>query len=173
MDACFTLARRALAAGEVPVGCVFMLNGQCIASSGNKVNETKNATRHAEMDCIDQVLSWCKENDRNPNEVWTKCTVFVTVEPCIMCAAALKLLGIGKVVYGCRNERFGGCGTVLSIHNDGFTITNQNPFRNLNCIGGEGGEEAVELLREFYKGENPNAPFPKTKKGQKRKLDAN
>lgn len=55
---------------------------------------TTQATRHAEMDCIDQVLDWCKKNQMNSKEVFGDTTVYVTVEPCIMCAAALKLIRI-------------------------------------------------------------------------------
>ena len=98
-------------------------------------------------------------------------TVFVTVEPCIMCASALQQLGIALVVYGCANDRFGGCGSVLNV-----TLPSENPSeqeicetqksQSLKCVSGIFAEEAVELLKKFYKGENPNAPIPKSKEGR-------
>lgn len=58
MKIALTHAKEALQNGEVPVGCIFMYNNEIIANGGNIVNETKNATRHAEMICIDTVLNW-------------------------------------------------------------------------------------------------------------------
>jgi len=61
---------------------------------------------------VDEIL---KSHDVS---VFKKCVLFVTVEPCIMCAAALRLLRIGSVVFGCKNERFGGNGSILNLHTD-------------------------------------------------------
>ncbi|KAF1673420.1 ADAT2 deaminase, partial [Pygoscelis papua] len=110
------------------------------------------ATRHAEMVAIDQVLDWCKQHNRDYTEVFAHSVLYVTVEPCIMCAAA--------VVYGCRNERFGGCGSVLSISSDDMVDTGE-PFE---CISGYRAKEAVEMLKAFYRQENPNAPKSKVRK---------
>ncbi|XP_048392128.1 tRNA-specific adenosine deaminase 2 isoform X2 [Stegostoma tigrinum] len=120
------------------------------------------ATRHAEMVAIDQVLEWCHQRDRDQKEVFEQVVLYVTVEPCIMCAAALRLLNIPLVVYGCENERFGGCGSVLNISKDDLQQTG-TPFQ---CIGGYRANEAVELLKTFYKAENPNAPKSKVRKKQ-------
>lgn len=155
------LAKEALARAEVPVGCIFVHNNQIRATGRNFVNETKNATRHAELVAIDELLAWCDQNDRNRNEVFRNTTIFVTVEPCIMCTAAIRLMNIPLVVYGCPNERFGGCGSVLSIHND-KNLENDTSQR-LSVIPGVYGVEAVELLKQFYKGENKNAPESKRK----------
>ncbi|XP_023712459.1 tRNA-specific adenosine deaminase 2 isoform X1 [Cryptotermes secundus] len=62
MDEALDLATEALKAGEVPVGCVFIYNGDVIAKGRNTVNETRNATRHAELNCMDQTAEWCMEN---------------------------------------------------------------------------------------------------------------
>uniref|UniRef100_A0A131Y175 Putative cytosine deaminase fcy1 n=1 Tax=Ixodes ricinus TaxID=34613 RepID=A0A131Y175_IXORI len=155
MDACFQLAEEALAAGEVPVGCVMFYAGQVIARGRNRVNKTKNACRHAEMDCVDQVLDWCAERGLDSGDVFRGVSVFVTVEPCIMCAAALDSLRVSRVVFGCPNERFGGVGSVLDVlrGTGGRTVV----------VAGVRAERAVNLLKEFYMGENPNAPVPKSK----------
>lgn len=148
-------AHRANAAKEVPVGCVFIYKNQIIATGSNKVNETKNATRHAEMICIDTVLEYCHRNNLSHAEVFSEISVVVTVEPCIMCAAALIQLKIGEIIYGCRNDRFGG-ENVVNV----FDVLKSNI-----CVrGGICADESMDLLKEFYKGENPSAPVPKTRK---------
>ncbi|XP_069091218.1 tRNA-specific adenosine deaminase 2 isoform X1 [Pleurodeles waltl] len=120
----------------------------------------EKATRHAEMVAIDQVLDWCQRHSEKTTDVFEHTTLYVTVEPCIMCAAALRLLKIPLVIYGCRNDRFGGCGSVLNIATDYLPNTG-TPFE---CIGGYRAEEAVEMLKTFYKQENPNAPKSKARK---------
>ncbi|XP_075059332.1 tRNA-specific adenosine deaminase 2 isoform X2 [Mixophyes fleayi] len=115
MDKAFQMAQDALDNGEVPVGCLMVHDKQIVGQGRNEVNETKNATRHAEMVAIDQVLDWCRENGKNSLQVFGNTILYVTVEPCIMCAGALRLLQIPLVVYGCCNERFGGCGSVLNV----------------------------------------------------------
>lgn len=62
MDEALNLAAEALEVGEVPVGCVFVYNDKAIARGCNTVNETRNATRHAELNCMDQTAKWCMEN---------------------------------------------------------------------------------------------------------------
>nr|CAD7202256.1 unnamed protein product [Timema douglasi] len=65
MGCALQLAEEALQAGEVPVGCVFIHQGAVIAQGRNSVNETRNATRHAEMNCVDQVLEWCTHTQQD------------------------------------------------------------------------------------------------------------
>lgn len=155
----FNFAEEALQAGEVPVGCIIVYEDKIIAVGKNEVNETKNATRHAEFVAIDQVLKWSKEQDINPALVFSKSVLYVTVEPCIMCAGALRQVGIPLIIFGCHNERFGGCGSILSIHD--ASLESLGP--SFQCIGGIMKERAVDLLKRFYQGENPNAPEDKRK----------
>lgn len=165
MERAFSMAQEALEAGEVPVGCLLVYDGAAIGKGRNEVNETKNATRHAEMVAIDQVLEWCQQHKKDHEEVFSHSVLYVTVEPCIMCAAALRLMKIPRVVYGCRNERFGGCGSVLSISSDDIVDTGE-PFE---CIAGYRAKDAVEMLKAFYRQENPNAPKSKVRKKDNRK----
>nr|XP_033794108.1 tRNA-specific adenosine deaminase 2 [Geotrypetes seraphini] len=160
MEEAFRVAKEALESGEVPVGCLMVYNNTVLGQGRNEVNETKNATRHAEMVAIDQVLAWCHDHSKNPTEVFEQMVMYVTVEPCIMCAGALRLLKIPLVVYGCRNERFGGCGSVLNVAADDLP----NTGTSFQCIAGYRAEEAVEMLKIFYKQENPNAPKSKARK---------
>ena len=153
-------AERALERREVPVGCIFVHQDKIIANGSNRVTETKNATQHAEMVAIDCIIDMCKVEKLDQAAVFKNTTLYVTVEPCIMCAAALRLVGIGLVVFGCHNERFGGCGSVLSVSNDDIPDYGEK----LKIISGVHKEEAIRLLKEFYKGENPNAPEHKKKR---------
>lgn len=72
----------------------------------------KQGTQHAEMIAISKIL------EGHPLSVFCETDLYVTVEPCIMCASALRQIGIRKVFYGCSNERFGGTGGVLSVHSE-------------------------------------------------------
>ncbi|XP_042334445.1 tRNA-specific adenosine deaminase 2 [Sceloporus undulatus] len=160
MDRALAMAKEALENGEVPVGCLMVFNNEVIGKGKNEVNETKNATRHAEMVAIDQARDWCHQHKKELEEVFLHTVLYVTVEPCIMCAAALRLMKIPLVVYGCQNERFGGCGSVLDISSATLTDMGE-PFQ---CKVGYRSEEAVEMLKTFYRQENPNAPKSKVRK---------
>ncbi|XP_063078796.1 tRNA-specific adenosine deaminase 2 isoform X2 [Engraulis encrasicolus] len=160
MAAAFDLATEALQNGEVPVGCLLVYRDNVLGKGRNEVNDTRNATRHAEMVTFDQVLEWCHSNNRDVKEVCSQSTLYVTVEPCIMCSTALRLMNIPLIVYGCGNERFGGCGSVLDVASDGELHTGSS----FKCISGHQAEEAVEILKRFYKQENPNAPRCKVRK---------
>jgi len=155
MDMAFGQAREALAAGEVPIGCVFVTdNGEVVARSRNEVNLTKNATRHAEMVAIDLVQSMASPC------LYTMLSVYVNVEPCIMCAAALMKVKVKAIYFGCANDKFGGCGSVGNLVE---ILSKLDSSHKVVMSGGHRASEAVELLKEFYNGENPNAPNPKLK----------
>ncbi|KAG0486485.1 hypothetical protein HPP92_008580 [Vanilla planifolia] len=150
---------------EVPVGCVIVKDGVVVASGSNRTSETRNATRHAEMEAIDFLLDKLKKEGLDSSQVAQKfftCDLYVTCEPCIMCAAALSILGIRKVYYGCANEKFGGCGSILSLH-EGNSINSPSSSSGAwgyQCTGGVLAAEAISLLRRFYEQGNPNAPKP-------------
>ncbi|CAH8557188.1 unnamed protein product [Heterobilharzia americana] len=155
MDIAFELAHEALRCNEVPVGCAFVFEGNVIATGRNEVNATRDATQHAEMVTIKRLEKWCKEHDKEFEKVLGGCELYVTVEPCIMCAAALRYClpaHLKSITYGARNERFGGCGSVLNVHNAPSEVA------PLNCIPGVDAEKAVKLLKQFYTQENENAP---------------
>ncbi|XP_076165577.1 tRNA-specific adenosine deaminase 2 [Ptiloglossa arizonensis] len=161
MDVALQKANDSLKVGEVPVGCLFVYNNKVIAIGNNTVNETRNATRHAEINCIDQVLQFCKETNLNYKTVFPNIDVIVTVEPCIMCTSALYQLQVHNIVFGCANDRFGGCISVFEVPK----IYNSKT----KIIGGVKGDVAMSLLKKFYKGTNPNAPELKMKKNLKPK----
>ncbi|KAF9114049.1 hypothetical protein BGX27_000248 [Mortierella sp. AM989] len=149
------LALEAHSVNEVPVGCIFVHTptGKVIGKGKNRTNESLNGTRHAEFEGIDMILSQdeyrVQAQDTSKN-FWKDVTLYVTIEPCVMCASALRQLGIGQVYFGAGNERFGGNGSVFHIHEEG---------------------DAIMVLRKFYVGENTHAPDPKKKRHRVLKED--
>ena len=154
MEAAFTLAREALGAGEVPVGCVMVVEGRVVGRGRNTVNLTKNATRHAEINAIDEIEEAAKQQGVASSSLHPRVSVYCNVEPCIMCAAALAKLGVAAVYFGCSNDKFGGCGSVGPSLLEG---------RVARVRGGVRAQEAIDLLKGFYDQENPFAPCPKVK----------
>ena len=114
MRAALEQGRQARAVSEVPVGCVFVVDGQIIAAGRNFVNEMKDATRHAELVAIDALTA--ERGRTEAQALLRRSELYVTCEPCIMCASALAQLGVASICFGCRNDRFGGCGTVLDAY---------------------------------------------------------
>lgn len=155
-EQCLQQAKLALDEKEVAIGCVFYDTEleKVLARRRNSVNITKNATRHAELNCIDDTVAYCKENNLDLDQVWPRLEVYVSCEPCIMCARILRHLKVKRVVYGCSNDRFGGCRSVLNVAS--------NPeLDEANCLEYTYGireDEAIDLLKIFYSGENMNAP---------------
>ena len=98
------------------MGCVFVSDEEIIAASHNLTNVTKNATTHCEINCIRDLSSKMPDEYK---EIFGKSTLYVTCEPCLMCAHALNLVGVKRVVYGARNDKFGGHGSILSLHKIG------------------------------------------------------
>lgn len=161
----FDMAHEALQAGEVPIGCVLLLPAendepttteskpaakyQVLAQGHNQVNEERNATRHAEMVAFDRAIEWIDAHHgrQRRESIFRRSILVVTCEPCIMCAEAIAQVGVSRCFFGCWNERFGGCGSVLSVHEDRFKVE-----------GGIMKDEAISLLRQFYQRENANAP---------------
>ncbi|KZT27070.1 cytidine deaminase-like protein [Neolentinus lepideus HHB14362 ss-1] len=153
------MAEEALTAQEVPVGCVFVRDGRAIAEARNRTNELRNATRHAELEAIDYILSNKELTPEMTEYPLSETTLYVTVEPCIMCASALRQLGIKEVLYGCENDRFGGCGSVLGV-NESLRHPKHAGYK---ATSGYCREDAIMILRRFYITENTNAPVPKSK----------
>ncbi|OVF11406.1 putative tRNA(Adenine34) deaminase [Clavispora lusitaniae] len=155
------VAYRAFANGETPVACVFVHEpSQTILAFGcNDTNRSLNGTRHAEFMAIDKILQENHLLNSSPEKVaafFSQVVLYVTVEPCVMCASALRHVGIKKVYFGAANDRFGGNGTVIKVQeNDSYL-----------SFGGIMRVEAVHLLRNFYVQENETAPVPKLKKNR-------
>jgi tRNA(adenine34) deaminase len=133
-------ARKAYRAEEVPVGAVIARDGLIIARAFNQVETLKDATAHAEMLAITQAESVMGD--------WrlTDCDLYVTKEPCPMCAGAVVHARVRRVIFGCPDPKGGGAGGLFNIV--------QNPALNHRCelTGGVRLEECRAILREFFLG---------------------
>ena len=145
------------------------------------LSHPSQGTRHAEFEAIDELLA--RHGGDAVAAGFDRCSLYVTVEPCIMCAGALSLLGFERVKYGCGNDKFGGNGSILSIHDDGCAPCVEEPASSSSSsrsrasrgevsnddaraanaypsVGGLFAEEAIRLLQDFYVRGNPKAPKP-------------
>ena len=132
------LARQCLADGDVPVGCVIAApDGRIVGEGRNRREADGNAAAHAEIEAITRACrtlgSWRL----------TGCTLYVTLEPCPMCAGAIINARIAAVRYGAREEKSGCCGSVLNLFEERF---NHRP----RIYGGLLAEESSALLAEFF-----------------------
>lgn len=152
MSTALFVGYKALLNNETPVSCIVTRGDEVLSIGYNYTNISLNGTKHAEFIALERL-----KRDIDYSEL----TLYVTVEPCIMCASYLRQLGIGRVYYGCGNDRFGGNGTILSIHNDTGLPNSIYP-----SVGGICRTEAIQLLRNFYIQENESAPVPKVKKNK-------
>lgn len=137
MRQALALAREAAAAGEVPVGCVVVREGVVIGRGRNRREETRAAVSHAEMEAIAQANealgSWRLED----------CELYVTLEPCPMCAGAIINARIPRVYYGARDSAMGACGGVLNLFMEDFPNTPA-------LTGGILEEECRKVLTDFF-----------------------
>lgn len=137
MNEALSLARIAADMGEIPVGAVVVKDGEIVGRGYNLRENKKSATAHAEVIAIEQACE--KIGD------WrlTGCTLYVTLEPCPMCAGAIVNSRIDRVVYGASDGAAGCCGSLINF--------NAYPFNHAFSIhGGVCGEECSELLKSFF-----------------------
>jgi tRNA(adenine34) deaminase len=138
MGEALRLAAKAAAADEVPVGAVIAKNGRIIGRSYNQVETLQDPTAHAEMLAITQAAAAVGD--------WrlTDCELFVTKEPCSMCAGAAVHARLRRVVFGCPDARAGAAGSVINLL--------QMPSLNHRCDINNGvmGEDCAALLRDFF-----------------------
>ncbi len=137
MDAALVLAKEAAADGEVPVCCVIVRNGQIVGRGRNRRETGKTALGHAEIEAISQACQtlggW---------RLWD-CTLYVTLEPCPMCAGAIINARIPRVVFGASDEKCGACGSVCDLFQMDF---NHHP----QVEKGIREKESRALLSEFF-----------------------
>ena len=153
-------AARALDEWEVPCGCALERDGEIVAVGRNATNKSRNGTRHAEFEAVDALLAAHGGDARACR--FGETTLYVTCEPCVMCAGAMSALGVRRVVYGCANDKFGGNGTVLDVHERGCGACDGGGVRGATyeSVGGLFEAEAIALFQEFYVRGNPKAPKP-------------
>ncbi|KUK40591.1 MAG: CMP/dCMP deaminase zinc-binding protein [Clostridia bacterium 62_21] len=132
-------ARLAYAQGEVPVGAVVVVNGEIIARAHNRRETLKDASAHAEMLALREAAQ--RLADWRLNEA----TVYVTMEPCPMCAGALVQFRVGRVVYGVDDPKAGAAGSVVEL------LREPRFNHQVEVIRGVLAEESRALLQEFFR----------------------
>ena len=132
-------ANKALEVNEVPIGAIIVYKDEIIARSYNKRNLLKNSLMHAEIMAINEACEFVKD--------WRLegCTMFVTVEPCPMCAGALLQARIDTLVFGCYNKKAGSCGSIINI------LDHAGYNHRVNVVSGVLEEECSNIMSNFFK----------------------
>ncbi|MFN3351541.1 tRNA adenosine(34) deaminase TadA [Pseudorhodoplanes sp.] len=139
MDQALDLARAAAAAGEVPVGCVVVQNGEVIAGAGNRTIRDRDPTAHAEMLAIRQAAQALR------SERLTDCDVYVTLEPCAMCAGAISFARIRRLYYGAADPKGGAVESGVRF------FASPACHHRPEVYGGIGESEASAVLKDFFR----------------------
>ena len=137
MSQALELAREAAAGGDVPVGCVIVRDGEVIGRGRNRREEAGDATAHAEVEAIRDACA------RLGSWRLHRCVLYVTLEPCPMCAGAIVNARVEEVRYGVKDEKAGCCGSVLNLFEERF---NHRP----RVYQGPLKRECEAVLQEFF-----------------------
>lgn len=138
MLAAYEMAKQAYDDGEVPVGAVIVRENEIVAKGRNRREKAKNALLHAEIEAIDNA---CKA--LGGWRLWN-CELYVTLEPCPMCAGAIINAHIPKVYFGAYDFKNGSCGTITNLFEMPYNFKPE-------CVGGIMAEECSALLKDFFK----------------------
>ncbi len=131
-------AKKAFIAGEVPIGAVIVHSGKILARSHNLVESLQDASKHAELICL-QKAAKVLENWR-----LLECTLYCTLEPCSMCAGAMLLFRIPRLVWGAPDMRHGANGSFVDL------FSKNHPTHNIDITSGVLQEECSKILKEFF-----------------------
>ena len=138
MEEALALAAEAAVCGEVPVGCVIVCDGKIVGRGRNRREEEQNALLHAEIIAIEEACrtlgSW------RLNE----CDLYVTLEPCPMCAGAILNARVGRVFYGAGDTNMGACGGVINLFEEAFGY---KPKMYKGMLG----DRCAEVLSDFFR----------------------
>jgi tRNA(adenine34) deaminase len=139
MQAALAEARKAAEAGEVPIGAAMVCRGEMIARGQNSVIRTSDPTAHAEIVALRQAARTFGNYRLNG------CTLYVTLEPCAMCAGAMVHARLDRLVYGAADPKAGACGSVLSV------INHPHLNHQMQVEQGVLADQSAELLRSFFR----------------------
>lgn len=147
MDLALDEARKALATDDVPIGAVILSpEGQVLATGRNEREAVKDPTAHAEVVAIRNAVKALDARGQDDGWRLSDCTLVVTLEPCAMCAGAIVLSRIPKLVFGAWDEKAGACGSVFDIVRE----PRLNHWVEVHSRVKE--DECGDLLREFFRG---------------------
>lgn len=139
MARAFILAEQAFENDEIPVGAIVVYKDQIIGKGYNQVEMLNDPTAHAEMLAISAACETISE------KYLSDCTLYVTLEPCPMCAGAAVWSKLGRIVFGAQDAKSGGCGSVFNI------VSNNKLNHRVEVIQGIMESESEYLLKEFFK----------------------
>ncbi|MCF7793952.1 MAG: tRNA adenosine(34) deaminase TadA [Candidatus Cloacimonetes bacterium] len=131
-------AKKAFAETEIPIGAALVRNNELIAANHNRTNQFNDPLAHAEKLVIEAAI-------RNGNKFLQDCTLYITVEPCLMCAGLIIWSRIGKVFFGCYDEKAGAVGSIYNALLD--KSFNHNP----EIVSGVLARECSEIITRFFK----------------------
>lgn len=132
-------AEKSLDKAEIPIGCVIVKDGEVIGRGHNAREELNQAIMHAEVMAIQEA------NRTIGNWRLLDCTLFVTIEPCVMCSGAIGLARIPKVIYGASNQKFGGAGSLYDILRD------ERLNHRVELETGVMEKECAEIMQNFFR----------------------
>ena len=132
-------AQKAFAEDEVPVGAVIVYKGRVIARDHNRIERLNDPTAHAEMLVLTSATNYLQAKWLN------EASLYVTIEPCSMCAGALVLSRIKNLYFGAKDPKTGACGSVVNI------VNNKKLNHRIKVTGGLLKEESSSLLKEFFR----------------------
>ena len=139
MELALAQAREAAAAGEVPVGAVVVRNGEVIAAGRNSPVDTHDPTAHAEIAALRAAAAHLG------NYRLDGCTLYVTLEPCAMCAMAMVHARVARVVYGASDPKTGAAGSVFDL------LADPRHNHRVEVVGGVLGEQARAMLTNYFR----------------------
>ena len=130
--------------GDVPIGAVIVYQDQVIGRAYNQREQLTDPTAHAEIVALTQAATFM--------ETWRLhgCTIYVTLEPCPMCAGALVLGRLDRLVYGCDDPKAGACGSLYDI------VRDERLNHRLDVTSGVLANECAKLLQDFFRARRPN-----------------
>ena len=138
MNYAFREAERAFEEGEIPVGCIIVFQNSIIAKAHNQIETLKDPTAHAEIIAVTSAAEYLQ------SKVLAGCTIYVTLEPCVMCAGAIVLSKLENLFFGAYDFKSGACGSV-------FNVTNNDSLNHrVNVLGGVLDEKCREILKSFF-----------------------
>jgi len=140
MNQAFLLAKKALSHDDVPIGAVIVKDGKIIARGENRVQKSKNPTLHAEIVAINKA---CKKLNA---KFLDDCDLYVTLEPCAMCAVAISYARIKNIYFAARDEKGGGV-----LHNAKIFDTDKHLWKPKVHEAPEFAEQSAQLLKDFFK----------------------
>ncbi|MBC8384363.1 MAG: nucleoside deaminase [Candidatus Cloacimonetes bacterium] len=138
MDIALSEAKKAFDKDEIPIGAVLVKNDELIAKNHNRTNQLNNALAHAEKLAIEKTIS-------SQEKFLYEYTLYVTVEPCLMCTGMIIWARLGKVVFGCYDPKAGAVGSVYNA------LLDKNFNHHPEVISGIREKECSELLTIFFK----------------------